>query len=52
MRNLDGYRPLAGAFFEEVSGGELPADAGAEGRGMHVETLAGAIDSLSAALVE
>lgn len=52
LRNLDGYRPQAGAFFEDVSGGELPADAVAEGLGMHVETLAGAIDSLDAALVE
>ncbi|NTW41222.1 MAG: hypothetical protein HGA44_15345 [Cellulomonadaceae bacterium] len=49
--DLDGYRPAAGAFFEEVSGGELPADAVAEGLGHHVETLAGAIDSLAAALV-
>ncbi|GGC04168.1 hypothetical protein [Cellulomonas carbonis] len=48
---LDGYRPRAGAFFEEVSGGELPADAVAEGLTMHVETLAGAIDSMKAALV-
>lgn len=52
LRNLDGYRPQAGAFFEDVSGGELPADAVADGLGMHVETLAGAIDSLDAALVE
>lgn len=51
LEDLDGYRPQAGAFFEEVSGGELPADAVAEGLGMHVETLAGAIDSLEAALV-
>lgn len=51
LRNLDGYRPQAGAFFEEVSGGELPADAVAESLGHHVETLAGAIDSLRAALV-
>ncbi|MCL3861354.1 hypothetical protein [Actinotalea sp. K2] len=51
LRNLDGYRPQAGAFFEEVSGGELPADAVAESLTHHVETLAGAIDSLKAALV-
>ncbi|MEE6294920.1 hypothetical protein [Georgenia wangjunii] len=48
---LDDYRPTAGAFFEEISGGELPADAIAEGLAMHVQTLAGAIDSLAAALV-
>ena len=48
---LDAYRPEAGAFFEEVSAGELPADAIVEDLGMHVETLAGAIDSLAGALV-
>lgn len=51
LTDLDGYRPEAGAFFEEVSGGELPADDVAAGLGMHVSTLAGAIDSLAAALV-
>ena len=51
LRNLDGYRPQAGAFFEEVSGGELPADAVADALSLHVESLAGAIDSLKAALV-
>ena len=51
LRNLDGYRPQAGAFFEEVSGGELPADAVADALSQHVESLAGAIDSLKAALV-
>ena len=50
--NLDDYRPTAGAFFEEISAGELPADAIAEGLGMHVETLAGAIDSLKEQLVD
>ncbi|RPF26892.1 copper amine oxidase [Georgenia muralis] len=49
---LDGYRGEAGAFFEEISGGELPADAVAEGLAMHVQTLGGAIDSLAEALVE
>ncbi|WP_182112945.1 MULTISPECIES: copper amine oxidase [unclassified Actinotalea] len=48
---LDGYRPAAGAFFAEVSAGELPADTVAEGLTHHVETLAGAIDSLKVALV-
>ncbi|MCR8670635.1 hypothetical protein [Agrococcus sp. HG114] len=51
LTDLDGYRPAAGAFFEEISAGELPADAIAEGLGMHVETLAGAIDSLAEQLV-
>ncbi|ACQ81673.1 hypothetical protein Bcav_3431 [Beutenbergia cavernae DSM 12333] len=48
---LDGYRGGAGAFFSEISGGELPADAIADGLAMHVETLAGTIDSLAAQLV-
>ncbi|HET8867603.1 MAG TPA: hypothetical protein VFM87_04665 [Agrococcus sp.] len=52
LMNLDDYRPTAGAFFEEISAGELPADAIAEGLGMHVETLAGAIDSLKEQLVD
>jgi hypothetical protein len=51
LLDLDGYRPQAGAFFEKVSGGELPADEIAAGLGMHVSTLAGAIDSLAKALV-
>ncbi|MEV7529127.1 hypothetical protein [Agrococcus sediminis] len=52
LADLDDYRPTAGAFFEEISAGELPADAIAEGLGMHVETLAGAIDSLKEQLVD
>jgi hypothetical protein len=51
LMDLDGYRPEAGAFFEKISDGELPADDVAAGLGMHVSTLAGAIDSLAAALV-
>lgn len=51
LTNLDGYRGPAGEFFEKVSNGELPADDVAAGLGMHVSTLAGAIDSLAAALV-
>jgi hypothetical protein len=52
LTELDDYRGRAGAFFEEVSAGELPADAVAEGLAMHVQTLAGAIDSLNEALVQ
>jgi hypothetical protein len=52
LTSLDGYRPDAGAFFEDVSGGELPKDAVAEGLIGHVETLAGAIDSMAMALVK
>lgn len=51
LMDLDGYRGPAGQFFDDVSGGELPADDVAAGLGMHVSTLAGAIDSLAAALV-
>ena len=51
LSDLDAYRPAAGAFFAKVSGGELSADAIAEGLTRHVETLAGAIDSLAGALV-
>lgn len=52
LTDLDQYRPTAGDFFEEISGGELPSDAIAESLGMHVETLAGAIDSLKEQLVD
>jgi hypothetical protein len=52
LMDLDGYRPQAGEFFDEISGGELPAADIAEGLGMHVETLAGAIDSMAEALVK
>ncbi len=52
LLNLDGYRGPAGEFFEKVSNGELPADAVADGLAHHVATLAGAIDSLAAALVK
>lgn len=53
LRNLVGYRPLAGAFVGEVRGAGLSADAVAvaEGRGRRVKTLAGATHSLDEALV-
>ena len=49
--DLQGYSVQAGAFFEEVTGGELPADAVTAELEHHIETLAGAIDSMKAALV-
>jgi hypothetical protein len=52
LQDLDGYRGPAGEFFSTISDGELPADDVAAGLGMHVSTLAGAIDSLAAALVK
>jgi hypothetical protein len=48
---LDGYRGAAGRFFDEVSKGELPADAVADELAEHVRTLGGAIVSLRTALV-
>lgn len=48
--DLEGYTGDAGAFFEDVTGGELPADAVAESLRGHISTLAGAIDSLDAAI--
>jgi hypothetical protein len=51
ISNLDGYTADAGAFFEQITGGELPADAIAESLRGHIATLAGAIDSLAAALL-
>ena len=47
---LEGYTGDAGAFFEDVTGGELPADAVADSLRGHISTLAGAIDSLDAAI--
>ena len=47
---LEGYTGDAGAFFEDVTGGELPADAVADSLRGHISTLAGAIDSLNAAI--
>ena len=50
VAELAGYTGDAGAFFEDVTGGELPADAVAESLRGHISTLAGAIDSLDAAI--
>lgn len=52
LDDLEGYRQSAGDFFEDISGGELPADAVADALAHHVSTLAGAIDSLNAAVVQ
>lgn len=51
LANLDAYRESAGALFEEASDGAISADAVAESLSTHVETLAGTIDALAAALV-
>jgi len=50
IRDLDGYTDSAGGFFEDISGGELPADAVADNLVEHIATLGGAIDSLDAAI--
>jgi hypothetical protein len=51
LGNLDGYRHAAGDFFSKITKGALPSGAVADDLTVHIETLAGAIDSLKAALV-
>ncbi|MFP5579017.1 MAG: copper amine oxidase [Acidimicrobiia bacterium] len=48
LTDLDGYQEAAGAFFEEITGGELPADALIESLEVHIDTLTAAIDALVA----
>ncbi|MGK2929512.1 MAG: hypothetical protein ACSLFO_08030 [Acidimicrobiales bacterium] len=48
LTDLDGYQEAAGAFFEEITAGELPADALIESLDEHVATLTLAIDSVVA----
>jgi len=48
LTDLDGYRAAAGAFFEEITGGALPADAVESELATHVEGLAAAVDALVA----
>jgi hypothetical protein len=48
LTDLMGYQQAAGAFFEEITGGELPADALVANLDMHISTLTAAIDSLVA----
>lgn len=52
LENFNDYRQKTGDLLEKISDGELPADAIIEGLGHHVETLAGAIDSLKMTLVQ
>jgi len=51
LKDLDGYRMTAGGFFNKITNGALPADAVASALKTHIETLAGAIDSLRKTLV-
>ena len=48
LTDLEGYQQAAGAFFEEITGGELPADALVESLDVHITTLTAAIDALVA----
>ena len=48
LDELDGYQLAAGDFFEELTGGELPAEALVESLDVHVSTLTAAIDALVA----
>ena len=48
LTDLSGYQEAAGAFFEEITGGELPADALIESLDVHIETLTAAIDAVVA----
>ncbi|HVG48318.1 MAG TPA: hypothetical protein VM899_09325 [Rubellimicrobium sp.] len=52
LANLDAYRKSSGAFFETITNGTIPASAVEEELKMHIETTAGVIDSLKAALVK
>ncbi len=48
LSDLAGYQQAAGDFFEEITAGELPADALVSNLDMHISTLTGAIDALIA----
>jgi hypothetical protein len=48
LTDLEGYQQAAGAFFEEITGGEITPDALIPGLEEHVATLTAAIDSLAA----
>lgn len=52
LNKLNGYRGDAGTFFQKISKGALPRQVVADNLSGHVETLAGAIDSLAKALVK
>jgi hypothetical protein len=48
LQNLAGYQKVAGTFFEDVTGGALPAGAVRASLGEHVQTLTAAIDAFAA----
>ncbi|HYJ69342.1 MAG TPA: hypothetical protein VEX15_16955 [Nocardioidaceae bacterium] len=47
LKNLAGYQKVAGKFFEEITGGALPASAVEASLSEHVKTLAAAIDAFA-----
>ncbi|MGQ0623978.1 MAG: hypothetical protein ACT4PP_04880 [Sporichthyaceae bacterium] len=51
LANLDAYRTTAGAFFSDLTGGAIPADAVAADLRTHIVSTAAAIDSLKTALL-
>lgn len=48
MTDLDGYKQAAGAFFEDITAGELPADAFVASLDGHTSTVFVTIDALTA----
>jgi hypothetical protein len=52
LANLDAYRTTAGKFFETITNGTIPASAVADELKVHIQTVAGVIDSLKMALVK
>ncbi|HEX2177350.1 MAG TPA: hypothetical protein VHG70_15710 [Nocardioidaceae bacterium] len=48
LKDLEGYQRVAGQFFEEVTGGALPASAVRASLDEHVKTLTAAIDAFAA----
>jgi hypothetical protein len=52
LANLDAYRKSSGAFFSTITNGTIPASAVEDELKVHIETTAGVIDSLKAALVK
>ncbi|MGQ0623979.1 MAG: hypothetical protein ACT4PP_04885 [Sporichthyaceae bacterium] len=52
LANLDAYRTASGKFFNSLTGGLIPVEAVADELKVHIESTAGAIDSLAAALVK
>jgi hypothetical protein len=52
LADLDAYRSAAGQFFSDITGGAIQASAVADALKDHVQSLAGAIDSLRTAVLD